>query len=290
MSDQLPEAAHQENVEGAVSRLEGEQFKPSRIRVHHLRKMMKAHEPITMITAYDAVIARLVDNAGVEMILVGDSIGNTLLGYSSTVPVTMEIMETATAAVMRGTNRAFIVADLPFGSYEESPQQAVHNALRLVRAGADAVKLEGGAHFAPTVEAITNAGINVVAHIGYTPQSDAALGGPRVQGRNERDEDRLAQDALALEKAGAVAIVLELVPAAVAQRITEISHIPTIGIGAGPHTNGQVLVWTDMAGMSDWVPRFVRRFGEVGKALTDATSAYRDAVRNREFPSQEHSF
>ncbi|WP_083078651.1 3-methyl-2-oxobutanoate hydroxymethyltransferase [Actinobaculum suis] len=273
-----------------VSTFRDGKFTPSRIRVHHLRKMMKNHESISMLTAYDAVTARVLDAAGVEMLLVGDSIGNTMLGYSSTIPVTMEVMETATAAVMRGTERAFIVADLPFGSYEESPQQALHNAIRLTRAGADAVKLEGGAEYAPTIRTITQAGINVVAHIGYTPQSDSALGGPRVQGRDERAETRLKDDAIELEKAGAIAIVLEMIPASVSRKITEIAHIPTIGIGAGPHTSGQVLVWTDMAGYGEWAPKFVRKFGEVGQALKDAASAYREAVRKGEFPSAEHSF
>ncbi len=265
-------------------------MKPKRVRVHHLIHMKEAREPITMLTSYDALTARIFDEAGVEMLLVGDSYGNTVLGYNSTVPVTLEELEIATAAVARGTSRALVVADLPFGSYEESPAAAVRSAVRLRKAGADAVKLEGGVRQAHTIRAITEAGIPVVGHVGFTPQSESSLGGPRVQGRGNAGEAQIVDDAAAVEENGAVAIVLEMVPAQVAHRITRILHIPTIGIGAGVDTDGQVLVWTDMAGMTEWVPSFVRKFGQVGHALSEATKEYCEAVKNRSFPDESHSF
>lgn len=261
----------------------------SKMRVHHFAKMKAEGTPITMLTAYDAVSARIFDAAGIDMLLVGDSYGNTMLGYSSTIPVTLAEMLVATAAVARATEHAFVVGDMPLGSYEESPAQAVRSAIQFIKAGAGAVKLEGGERRAEAIKAISDAGIPVVAHIGFTPQAENALGGHRVQGRGD-GADQLRRDALAVQNAGAIAVVFEMVPAPIATELTQELTIPTIGIGAGSGTDGQVLVWTDMAGMGDWQPRFAKRFGEVGKALSDATSAYIAAVRGREFPDAQHSF
>ncbi len=262
----------------------------ARLRVHHLAQMKENHEPITMLTCYDALHARIFDAAGIDTLLVGDSYGNSTLGYSSTLPVTLEEMTIATAAVARGTEHAFVIADLPFGSYEESPEQAIRSSVRLIKAGAQAVKLEGGVRQAATIRAITEAGINVVGHIGFTPQSEHRLGGPRVQGRGEQSGAVVIDDAVAVSDAGAVAVVLEMVPAKLSAKITEIIPIPTIGIGAGAGTDGQVLVWTDMAGMTEWAPSFARKFGAVGEALTRAVTDYKDAVKGREFPTDRHSF
>ena len=263
---------------------------PKRFRIHHFADKKARREPITMLTCYDAVTARLFDESGVDSLLVGDSYGNTLLGYSSTTPVCLEEILVATGAVARGAARAFVVADLPFGSYEESPAQAVRSAVRLMKAGANAVKLEGGTRQAPAIEAIVKAGIPVVGHVGFTPQSENALGGPRVQGRTDEGRDADIDDAVAVQDAGAFAVVLEMVPADLASKVTKIVRIPTIGVGAGAGTDGQVLVWTDMAGMTGWTPRFSRSFGHVGDALRAAAADFCTAVRAREFPGPEHSF
>lgn len=260
-----------------------------KVRAHHLQQMKASHTPITMLTAYDALTARIFDAAGTDLLLVGDSYGNVCLGYDSTVKVTLEDMVRATAAVASGAQRAFIVGDLPFGAYETSPADAVRSAVELVRAGAEAVKLEGGERQAHTIRAIVQAGIPVIGHIGYTPQSTNALGGTRVQGRGAAAE-QVKADALAVQKAGAIAVVLEMVPAATAADITASLDIPTIGIGAGNRCDGQVLVWSDMAGMTDWQPSFVQVFGQVGQALTQAAIEYNEAVRTRQFPDDAHSF
>ena len=227
-----------------------------RVRLPHIAAAKRSGTRLTMLTAYDALTAPLLEAAGVDMLLVGDSLGNVILGHSSTLPVTVEDMERATASVARSTSRALIVADLPFGSYEDGPAHAFASAARLMKAGAHAVKLEGGAPRAHIIRSLVDAGIPVCAHLGYTPQSENALGGPRMQGRGEAGEAMRA-DALAVQEAGAVALVLEMVPSTVAARITAELSIPTIGIGAGPDTDGQVLVWSDMAGYSDWSPSFV---------------------------------
>lgn len=262
-----------------------------RVRVHHLRQAKERHERITMLTAYDAAVATIFDRAGIDVLLVGDSIGNAMLGHASTIPVTVEEMLPAVRAVARAARRALVVADLPFGSYEGSPQQCLATAVRMLKeGGAHAVKLEGGAHVAEHVRLCTRAGIPVVGHLGFTPQSENVLGGPRVQGRGHEAAERLVSDAVALAEAGACAVVLEMVPAPVAERVTEVLEVPTIGIGAGGGCDGQVLVWTDMAGMTDWAPRFARRFGEVGAALRDAVQDYAAAVRGGTFPGPEHSY
>lgn len=264
---------------------------PRRVRVHHLREAKERGERITMLTAYDAPTARILDDAGTDVLLVGDSVGDNMLGHTTTIPVTVEDMVHHTRAVAGAVRRALVVADLPFGSYEASPQQAHATAVRLMKAGgAHAVKFEGGRRVAEHVHLLTSTGIPVMGHVGFTPQSENVLGGKRVQGRGDDAAQRLSEDALALQEAGAFAVVLEMVPAPVAARVTEVLAIPTIGIGAGPECDGQVLVWTDMAGLSDWSPRFAKRYAEIGAALGAAARAYNEDVRSRTFPSQAHSF
>lgn len=264
---------------------------PKRVRVHHLAEAKARGEKLAMLTAYDAVTAAIFDAAGMDILLVGDSIGNVMHGHTTTIPVTVDDMIPAARAVARATKRAFVVVDLPFGSYEAGPQQALETAVRVFKeTGADAVKLEGGIRSAAQIRALTDAGIPVVAHLGYTPQSENLLGGPRVQGRGDDAVEALAADAQAVEDAGAVAVVLEMVPVDVAARMTEILRIPTIGIGAGPHCDGQVLVWTDMAGMTSWSPRFARRYAELGAALQQAAEDYVSEVKDSSFPDEEHSF
>ncbi|WP_129337758.1 3-methyl-2-oxobutanoate hydroxymethyltransferase [Cellulomonas endophytica] len=262
-----------------------------RVRVHHLQEAKAAGRRLAMLTAYDAVTARIFDEAGVDLLLVGDSIGNTMHGQATTLPVTLDEMVVAARSVVRGARYALVVADLPFGTYEAGPEQALASGVRMLKeSGAAAVKIEGGRRIVPQVRALSDAGIPVVGHLGYTPQSEHRLGGPRVQGRGDEAADRLTTDAVALQEAGAVAVVLEMVPAPVAERVTEVLAVPTIGIGAGAGCDGQVLVWVDMAGMGEWSPRFARRFGEVGAALTAAASGYAAAVRDGSFPAAEHTF
>lgn len=261
-----------------------------RVRAPHLRGMKGGGDRIVALTAYDAVTAALFDQAGVDLLLVGDSIGNTMHGHETTLPVTVDDLIAPARGVARAAQRAFVVVDLPFGSYEAGPEQALATAVRLMKeTGVHAVKLEGGTRMARQIEAITAAGIPVVAHVGYTPQAEHALGGPRVQGRAEGADVVLA-DAQAVQEAGAVAVVLEMVPAPVAQKVTDALDIPTIGIGAGAGTDGQILVWTDMAGMSDWSPRFAKQFAQIGNALQQAAVDYADEVREGTFPAAEHSF
>jgi 3-methyl-2-oxobutanoate hydroxymethyltransferase len=262
-----------------------------RVRVHHLQQSKERGEKITMITAYDSATAALFDAAGVDSLLVGDSIGNTMLGLETTLPVTLDDMVRAGRSVASVTKRAFVVVDLPFGSYEDGPSQALASAVRVMKeTGAAAVKLEGGVRSAAQIRAITDAGIPVVGHLGFTPQSVNALGGHRVQGRGDERAEALRQDALAVQEAGAVAVVLEMVTQGIAAEVTELLTIPTIGIGAGVDVDGQVLVWTDMAGMTDWSPRFAKRFAEIGQALQGAAADYVAEVRDGTFPAPEHSF
>lgn len=244
---------------------------------------------LTMITAYDGLTAAIFDQAGMDMILVGDSIGNVMLGHGSTLPVSLDEMVVATRGVASAVERAFVIADLPFGTYEASPEQALASAVRLVKAGANAVKLEGGRPRVDAIRTLTDAGIPVMGHLGFTPQSVNALGGFRVQGRGEEGEKLLA-DALAIEEAGVMGMVLEMVPEPVAARVTEALAVPTIGIGAGAHCDGQVLVWSDMAGMTEWRPRFAKQFGRVGDALRQAALEYAAAVREGSFPAPEQTF
>lgn len=250
----------------------------------------KGGVPIACLTAYTTPVARLVDRA-CDLVLVGDSLGMVVHGLPSTLGVTMEMMLLHGQAVARGVSHACLVVDMPFGSYEESPAQALRNAARLMAGtGCQAVKLEGGRHMAETVAFLVQRGIPVMGHVGLTPQSVHALGGYKVQGRG-RDGDRVADDALALSQAGAFAVVLEKLPASLAGRITAEIAVPTIGIGAGVDCDGQVLVADDMLGLfADFRPRFVRRYADLGAATLSAVTAYAEDVRARRFPGPEHSF
>jgi 3-methyl-2-oxobutanoate hydroxymethyltransferase len=245
-----------------------------------------------MLTAYDAATAGVFDEAGIPVLLVGDSAADNHLGYSNTVPVTVEELITLASAVVRGTKRALVVADLPFGSYQGSARQALETGTRFMKeAGVGAVKLEGGQRVLHQVEALVQAGIPVMAHLGLTPQSVNVLGGYRVQGRVAEEAERLLADAKALEAAGAFAVVLELVPEELAARVTELLHIPTVGIGAGPACDAQVLVWTDMAGLTAGrVPRFVKQYADLRSVLGNAAREFASDVVEGVFPAPEHSF
>lgn len=249
-------------------------------------------DKITMLTAYDYSTAKLIDECGINTILVGDSLGMTMLGYEDTLSVTMEDMIHHTAAVCRGAKNAFVVGDMPFMSYQTSVYDAVVNAGRLIKEGhCQAVKLEGGAAVCPQIRAITDAQIPVVAHIGLTPQSINAFGGFKVQGKNEEAAQRILDEAKAVEEAGAIAVVLECVPAKLAALITKSVSIPTIGIGAGPDCDGQVLVYQDMLALfSDFKPKFVKHFADVGAAMREGFTAYINEVKAGTFPAQEHTF
>jgi 3-methyl-2-oxobutanoate hydroxymethyltransferase len=261
----------------------------ARVTTATLREMKSAGNPIVMVTAYDAPSARLAEEAGVDSILVGDSLGMVVLGHDSTLPVTLDDMLRHTAAVVRGTSRALIVADMPFLSFQISPEEAVRNAGRfLAEAGATAVKLEGGISIAPTVERIVAAGIPVMGHIGLTPQSVNVFGGFKVQGRETDSAIALVQDALALEAAGAFAIVLELVPAELAAIVSEEVSIPTIGIGAGGGCDGQVQVFHDLLGLGTFKPKHAKRYADVGDAIRSAIGAYTAEVRSGAFPAEEN--
>ena len=263
----------------------------SRNTVRDIQRMKKSGTPITMITAYDYTAARLIDEVGVPMILVGDSIGQTTLGYENTIPVTVDDIVSATAAVMRGNRNSFVVADMPFMSYQASTEDALRTAGRLIKeGGAQAVKLEGGVAVAESVRAITSAGIAGMGHLGLTPQSVNQLGGYRVQGRDADGAQQIIQDALALQEAGAFSIVLELVPTELAAEITEMLEIPTIGIGAGVECDGQVQVFHDIMGLSlDFTPRHAKKYAQVGDVLIDALGRYVDEVEKREFPTDAES-
>lgn len=260
--------------------------------VETFKKAKQEGRKLTMLTAYDYSTAKLFDEAGVDSMLVGDSLGMTMLGYDSTLPVTMEDMLHHTKAVVRGAKNALVVGDMPYMSYHLSVQQAVENAGRFVKeAGATAVKLEGGAAFCPEIEAMTRASIPVVGHLGLTPQSINAFGGFKVQGKSEEAARRIIEDAQALEDAGAFAVVLECVPAKLAEIISKKISIPTIGIGAGAGCDGQVLVYQDMLGMyDDFTPKFVRKFAEVGALMKQGVRDYCAAVRDSSFPAAEHTF
>jgi 3-methyl-2-oxobutanoate hydroxymethyltransferase len=263
----------------------------ARVRIHHLQQAKERGEKWAMLTAYDTHSAAIFEEAGIPVMLVGDSAGNVVLGYSSTVPVTVEDLLLMTRAVTRSTKRALIVADLPFGSYEASPQQAFGNAVRMMKeGGAQAVKLEGGIRVAPQIEMLSANGIPVMAHIGFTPQSEHALGGFRVQGRGA-GADQLLADAHAVQEAGAFAVDLEMVPAELAGQVTKELTIPTIGIGAGVDCDAQVLVWPDMAGLTTGrAPRFVKKYADLRAELLRAAKEYADDVRTGAFPGPEHSF
>lgn len=249
-------------------------------------------EKLTMLTAYDYSTAKLIDEAGVNSILVGDSLGNVILGYEDTISVTMEDMIHHGAAVARGAKNALVVIDMPFMSYQTSVYDALVNAGRLMKEGrGDAVKLEGGVEVCPQIKAIVDAGIPVCAHIGLTPQSINAFGGFKVQGKSEAAAKKLLEDAKAVEEAGAFAVVIEGVPAKVAALITEQLHIPTIGIGAGKDCDGQVLVYQDMLGMfSDFTPKFVKRYANIGEVMKEAFQNYIKEVQDGVFPAEENTY
>ena len=254
--------------------------------------MKKAGEKITMLTAYDASFARLLDSAGVDVLLVGDSLGMVLLGYESTVPVTMDEMIHHASAVKRGTQNALLVGDMPFMSYQVSIEEAVRNGGRFLKeAGCDAVKLEGGSEVCETVQALVRAGISVMGHIGLTPQTAGQLGGYRVQGKDAESARRLLADAQALEKAGAFGVVLECIPDSLARLITESLTIPTIGIGAGVNCDGQVLVSHDLLGMFEkFVPSFVKKYANLAPQMKEAVTSFMEEVRSGQYPDDEHSF
>jgi 3-methyl-2-oxobutanoate hydroxymethyltransferase len=263
-----------------------------RVRARDLGLAKERGEKWAMLTSYDQYTAGIFDAAGIPVLLVGDSAANNVYGYPTTLQVTVDELLPLVRAVVGATSRALVVGDLPFGSYEEGPTQALRTGIRFMKeAGAHAVKLEGGRRAAPAIEALTSAGIPVMAHVGFTPQSEHTLGGYRVQGRGDAAEDVLA-DAHAVADAGAFAVVLEMVPGDVAKRVTHDLSIPTIGIGAGPDTDAQVLVWQDMAGLrtGGHQPRFVKRYADVAGVLTEAAQRYAEEVRDSVFPGAEHTF
>lgn len=254
-------------------------------------KKMKGKEKIVMVTAYDAPSARMAYDAGIDVILVGDSLGNNVLGYKNTIPVTMEEMIIHVAAVRRGAPEAFIVADMPFLSYQISIEKAIENAGTFLKVGANAVKIEGGEEFGDLVERLVNSGIPVMGHIGLTPQAVNRFGGYRVQGKTEGSRDYLIRSAKELEKRGAFAIVLELVVEDVAKEITESVSIPTIGIGSGKHCDGQVLVWHDLLGLNpDFSPRFSKKYVDLYSIVVEALKRFKEEVKNGVFPGEEHTF
>jgi len=264
----------------------------TRVTIRDFQRRKRAGEPIVMITAYDYPGARLVEQAGIDLILVGDSLGMVMLGYDSTVPVTLEEMIHHGRAVVRGTERALVVVDLPFMTYQVNIEEALRNAGRVMKeAGAGAVKLEGGGPVAETIRRIVQAGIPVMAHLGLTPQSVHQLGGYHVQGKTAKAEARLLDDAIAVEEAGAFALVLEAVPAELAGRVSQRLRIPTIGIGAGPACDGQVQVFHDLLGINDdFLPHHARRYGHLADAVRSAVRAYAEDVRRRTFPTAAESF
>ena len=276
MSDELP------TLYGGVT--------TRRVTTRDLQLAKDRGERWAMLTSYDMLSAQVFDEAGIPVLLVGDSAGNNVLGYTDTVPVTVEDLLPMVRAVSRSTIRPLVVADLPFGSYQESPQQALRNAVRFLQAGAQAVKLEGGARVVTQVSLLVESGVPVMGHLGLTPQSVNTLGGYRVQGRGGAG-DQLLVDALALQEVGAFALVLEVVPSDLAERVTKELAIPTVGIGAGAGCDAQVLVWTDMAGLTPGPgPRFLKRYAELRSTLSDAARAYADDVRAGSYPGPEHGY
>lgn len=267
------------------------QSSPAKIRIHHLQKAKDSGAKFAMLTAYDTMMAEIFDGCGIELLLVGDSAANTVIGYDSTLPITLDEMIVFTKAVANGARRAMVVTDLPFGSYEQSPAQAVASATRLMKeGGAQAVKMEGGAEFAGHVKALVQAGVPVIGHIGFTPQSEHALGGYRVQGRGEQSAQLIA-DGQALQDAGAFAVLAEMIPSPVAAELEAALRVPTIGIGAGNETTGQVLVWQDMLGLGGHrTPRFVKKYADLRGIVSQAVSEYHREVLEGSFPSADYEF
>ena len=261
-----------------------------RLNLRDIAALHASQAKITMLTAYDSTFARLLDVAGVETILIGDSLGMVIQGRDSTLAVTLEETAYHVECVARGAKRAFILGDLPFGTYQESPQQAMRSAVRLIAAGAQMIKIEGGTTMAESVRFMVERGVPVCGHVGLVPQSVHALGGFRVQGRDEAGAKRIAADVKALAEAGASMIVLEAIPAKLAEELTASIAVPTIGIGAGPSCSGQVLVTQDMLGISDRSPKFVRNFMQGAASISDAVTAYVAAVKDGSFPAAAHSY
>ncbi|TQL47901.1 ketopantoate hydroxymethyltransferase [Homoserinimonas aerilata] len=262
-----------------------------RVRTRHFQSAKENGIKITGLTSYDQLTAGIFDQAGIDFLLVGDSAGNNVLGYDTTLPVTIDELIPLTRAVANAVSRAFVIADLPFGSYEVGPEEALHSAFRFMKeTHAHAVKLEGGVRSAEQIRRIVAAGIPVMGHIGFTPQSEHGLGGHVIQGRGDQVEQLLA-DARAVQDAGAFAVVLEMVPAESAALVTAELRIPTIGVGAGPHVDGQLLVWTDWAGLTAGrIPRFVRQYADLRGILGEAAAAYRADVAEGTYPGPEHSY
>jgi len=267
------------------------EFSPKVVRTSTLAEFKKSGKKFSCLTSYDALTAGIFDKAGIDVLLVGDSAADNSLGYKTTLPITLDEMLPFGRAVAGASSRALVVVDLPFGTYESSPSDALASAIRVMKeTGAQAVKLEGGVRSANAIKAITEVGIPVMAHIGFTPQSVHNLGGFKIQGRGE-DSEQLLADASAVENAGAFAVVLELVPTELAAAVTNQLEIPTIGIGAGPATDGQILVWTDFAGMHDGKSRkFVRQYANLFQTLSDAAASYRNDVANGSFPNADEAF
>jgi 3-methyl-2-oxobutanoate hydroxymethyltransferase len=264
----------------------------SRVRTRHFKRAKEQGIKITGLTSYDFLSASIFDAAGIDFLLVGDSAGNTVFGYDTTLPVTVEELIPLCRAVVRAAKRALVVADLPFGSYEAGPDDALHTAIRFMKeTEAHAVKLEGGVRSAKQIRRIVRAGIPVMAHIGFTPQSEHGLGGHLIQGRGEEGAQQLLDDARAVEEAGAFAVVLEMTPSSVAGRVTKELTIPTISVGAGPECDGQLLVWTDWAGFTTGrIPKFVKRYADIGATLHEAARQFREDVESGAYPAPEHEY
>lgn len=282
------DSAVPENPYGGAAAVPGG---PKRVRTRHFQNAKREGIKITGLTSYDALTAHIFDEAGIDFLLVGDSAGNNVLGYETTLPVTVDELIPLTRAVAGAVQRAFVVADMPFGSYENGPDEALHTAIRFMKeTGAHAVKLEGGERSHKQIRRIVGAGIPVMAHIGYTPQSEHGLGGHIIQGRGEGVKQLLA-DAEAVQEAGAFAVVLEMVPADAARQVTELLHIPTISVGGGPHCDGQLLVWTDWAGLTTGrIPKFVKQYANLAGVLSEAANAWRADVASGAYPTEEHSY
>ncbi|BDZ53191.1 3-methyl-2-oxobutanoate hydroxymethyltransferase [Agromyces marinus] len=295
MSDHAPEGAastpEPQQAENPYGGAQASGGGPKRVRTRHFQTAKRDGIKITGLTSYDQLTARIFDDAGIDFLLVGDSAGNNVLGYETTLPVTVDELIPMTRAVAGAVQRAFVVADMPFGSYENGPDEALHTAIRFMKeAGAHAVKLEGGQRSHKQIRRIVGAGIPVMAHIGYTPQSEHGLGGHIIQGRGEGVKQLLA-DAEAVQDSGAFAVVLEMVPADAARQVTERLHIPTISVGGGPHCDGQLLVWTDWAGLTTGrIPRFVKQYANLAGVLGDAAKAWRADVASGTYPTEEHSY
>ena len=263
-----------------------------RVRTRHFQRAKRDGVKIVGLTSYDYLSSQIFDRAGVDFLLVGDSAGNTVFGYDTTLQVTVDELIPLTRAVARGAKRALIIADLPFGSYEVTTREAVHTAIRFMKeTGAHAVKLEGGERSAEQIRHIVEAGIPVMAHIGFTPQAEHGLGGHVIQARGEAGAEQLLRDARAVEEAGAFAVVLEMVPSEAAKRVTEALSIPTISVGAGPHCDGQLLVWSDWAGLTTGrIPKFVKQYAQLAQTLEQAVIAFRDDVASGSYPAPEHEY